>query len=227
MPEHHDTDSQRRRSTLFSDEPPAAGAQQAPKAAHRDGEHTQAQPDRPALRVTRGKGGPSKDAPQEARPRGADGTGNSGESQAGKGAGEGRAVPNPAASESAGTVARAETAGRADDTSHSKRPADVALADERLSHSKRPKPEADPRRPTSTASEVEASHANRLPQGRESADRQRARSRDSKASLSQEDGRILVPQRQDAEKPHQRMHIPCLLHDMSWIGSLRAWTCSR
>ncbi len=216
MPDDRSRASQRRRNTLFSDVPSAAEAQKAPSAAHEDGEQAQpqAQPDMPAGSAV-SEEGLIKDAPQETRPHGPGSKDKSGESRAVKE----EAALTTAASGSARSMAAAEPAGRAVETTLSKRPAEGGLADGRHSHSKRPKAEAEPRRRTSTASEVEASHADGPVQGRESTDRQKARSRDSKRSSSTEDRSNLLPQQLRAEQP-QGVHVPWVI--WCWCSDLPA-----
>lgn len=202
VPDDHNTASQGQRSTPFSDARPAAGAQPTPNAAHRNGEQSQAQPNKPAERVVHAED-LSEEAPQEVRASGASGTGQSEESRAM----QGRAVSTPAALESVRAIAGAGPASRAVDTPRSKRPADAGLADGRLGHSKLPKVATDPRKRISTALEVKVTHASRSSQGRDSVDHQKARGRNSKWSPSTEDRGNVLPQQQRAEKP-QGMHIP-------------------
>ncbi len=144
------------------------------------------------------------DAPQETRPHGAGSMDKSEESRTVTG----QAALTTAASGGAGCMATAEPAGRATERTLSKRPA--GLADGRHSQSKRPKSETDPRRHASTASEAEAAHANGPSLGRESIDRQKARSRDSKRSPATEDRTKVPPQQLRAEEP-QGVHIPCVI----------------
>ena len=109
---------------------------------------------------------------------------------------------------------RPDRAGKALETSRSKRRADGVLEDERAVHSKRSKSETESKRRTSAASEVEAGHASASTQGRKSSEAQKARSGASKGSLQIEDRSNAQPRLRRSGNSQGR-HIPASLSKQS------------